>query len=55
VRQGMAWAFVQYLHDKRLVQLEAQARAGRVGLWADPEPVAPWVWRKTHGDGLTKR
>jgi hypothetical protein len=27
--------------------LETEARAGRKGLWAGPQPVPPWEWRKT--------
>ena len=26
--------------------LEKDARAGWKGLWADPQPVPPWVYRK---------
>jgi hypothetical protein len=26
--------------------LEKEARAGKKGLWADPQPVPPWEWRK---------
>ena len=25
---------------------EDQARAERVGLWRDPDPVPPWEWRR---------
>ena len=25
---------------------EQEAKALKVGLWRDPEPVAPWDWRK---------
>ena len=25
---------------------ENEAREGRKGLWADPQPVPPWEWRK---------
>lgn len=25
---------------------EESARAGRVGLWTEHEPVPPWEWRK---------
>lgn len=46
VEQGMAWAYRQYVTDKSLFQLETQARAARRGLWADPAPVEPWLFRR---------
>lgn len=46
VRAGMAWVYVKYAQkDSPLFNLEAAARAGRAGLWAQ-EAVPPWVWRK---------
>jgi micrococcal nuclease len=44
---GLAWHYVQYSSDARLATLEKQARARRVGLWADASPVAPWVARRS--------
>jgi endonuclease YncB( thermonuclease family) len=32
--------------DTVLEGLENEARAGRKGLWADPQPAPPWEWRK---------
>jgi endonuclease YncB( thermonuclease family) len=32
--------------DTVLEGLEHEARAGRKGLWADPQPVPPWEWRR---------
>lgn len=46
VRAGMAWAYRQYLKDKRLLDHEATARRGRVGLWSDECPIAPWEFRR---------
>lgn len=46
VRAGMAWVFDRYARDLTLYDLQATARRSRVGLWADPHPVAPWEWRR---------
>lgn len=46
VDQGMAWAYRQYVFDHSLFQREANAQAARLGLWADPTPVAPWLFRR---------
>jgi micrococcal nuclease len=37
------WRYRKYAPgDKVLEGLEKAARAGRKGLWADPQPVPPW-------------
>jgi endonuclease YncB( thermonuclease family) len=47
VRAGLAWWYRQYApKDRRLEALEEEARDAGRGLWADAEPVAPWLWRK---------
>jgi endonuclease YncB( thermonuclease family) len=46
VRAGYAWWFRRYSSDPRLAAAEAEARAARTGLWADPLPVPPWEWRR---------
>ncbi|MES2714647.1 MAG: thermonuclease family protein [Pseudomonadota bacterium] len=45
VQAGLAWAFTRYLKGPEMPRLEEAARAARVGLWAEPEPMAPWLWR----------
>jgi endonuclease YncB( thermonuclease family) len=50
LRQGMAWWYCAYSTHPALGQLEEQARAAHVGLWADPHPVAPWEWRSDRRD-----
>ena len=45
VRDGMAWVYRQYAKDSVLFELERQAQADKRGLWADPDPVAPWEYR----------
>lgn len=50
VRSGMAWVYTRYAQTRPdLPALQEQARSARRGLWADPEPVAPWVWRRQQG------
>lgn len=47
VKSGFAWVYRKY--DKgheHLYGLEEEARNARRGLWADPNPTAPWDWRK---------
>jgi endonuclease YncB( thermonuclease family) len=46
VRAGYAWWYRRYSKDPRLAELEAQARAGRRGLWAGPDPMPPWEYRR---------
>lgn len=46
VRAGMAWAYTRYLTDPAIANEQDAARAARVGLWAEREPVAPWEWRR---------
>jgi len=47
LKAGLAWWYEKYAPEASLYRLlEKQARRERVGLWADPEPVAPWEWRK---------
>src|SRR2546428_6090906 len=46
VAADLAWWYRRYApHDRILERLEAEARAAKLGLWADPAPVAPWCWR----------
>ncbi|HEY9278379.1 MAG TPA: thermonuclease family protein [Methylotenera sp.] len=53
IKRGMAWFYSKYQNelvmDDRLNYLHAHefAQAGRVGLWLDKEPMAPWDFRKT--------
>jgi endonuclease YncB( thermonuclease family) len=45
VKHGFAWHFVRYSKDATLQQLEDTAKKDKVGLWQDPNPIAPWDWR----------
>ncbi|MBW7889937.1 MAG: thermonuclease family protein [Chitinophagaceae bacterium] len=46
MRHGLAWHFKKYSTDEEYARLETQARNRRIGLWSEPNPVAPWLWRK---------
>lgn len=51
VRTGMAWHYKKYQSEQSeadqiaYAQAEEQARAGKLGLWRDAEPMPPWDWR----------
>lgn len=52
VRAGMGWWYRKYQKEQTAQQradyeaAEATAKASRVGLWWDSDPIAPWDWRK---------
>lgn len=47
VRAGYAWWYQKYAPGDTVLQgLEAEARVAKVGLWADPNAVAPWEFRR---------
>ncbi len=45
IEDGWAWHFKKYNDEQRLASLEEEARAEKRGLWADPNPLAPWEFR----------
>jgi endonuclease YncB( thermonuclease family) len=51
VAGGMTWWYREYASEQSPVDrvlyeaAERRARAERRGLWADPSPMPPWVWR----------
>lgn len=54
IEAGMAWHYKQYAAEQlpkdraRYAAEEENARAKRLGLWADPHPTPPWEWRREH-------
>lgn len=56
VTTGMAWWYRKYQKEQTPQQraeyeaAEAAAKASRVGLWRDTDPIAPWDWRKAKSE-----
>lgn len=52
VKTGMAWWYRQYAGEQSPMDredyevAEFNAKARRLGLWADTNPIPPWDWRK---------
>jgi micrococcal nuclease len=46
VGAGLAWHYKKYSKDQSLADLEIRARKGRLGLWSDPNAIAPWEYRR---------
>lgn len=54
VRQGLAWANrsnPSFLRDRVVAAVERDAKDARLGLWSDPQSVAPWQWRREMWSG----
>jgi len=43
---GHAWHFKKYSKNQQYAAEETKARKARKGLWALPNPIPPWAWRK---------
>ena len=49
IKNGYAWVYRKYCRHSMCSDwylLEEEAREGKVGLWRDGNPVAPWDWRR---------
>lgn len=46
--QGLAWFDTKYSSDIAILHAQKIAQQNRVGLWQEPNPMPPWVWRKLH-------
>jgi len=57
VKLGMAWHAFQFAHEQTEAErvaykaAEEQARLAKVGIWAEPDPMAPWECRKLRKAG----
>ena len=46
VQDGLAWHFKRFDNTPTYAQAEEEARAKKIGLWKDPNPIPPWEFRK---------
>ena len=49
VRAGYAWVYRKYCDQAFCdfwLALEGEAKAGKLGLWQEPNAVPPWEWRR---------
>ncbi|XP_042513674.1 uncharacterized 38.1 kDa protein-like [Macadamia integrifolia] len=51
LKKGFAWHYAAYDRRPELASWEKQARAAKVGLWAQSNPEKPWDWRKDKREG----
>ncbi len=47
VSAGLAWHYTEYSKDRTLDAAEMAARAVHRGLWSQPNPTPPWVFRRS--------
>ncbi|HRZ42714.1 MAG TPA: thermonuclease family protein [Bacteroidales bacterium] len=55
LKAGMAWHFKKYNNDSALAGLETEARAQRIGLWNEKDPMPPWTNRELHRKGISTK
>jgi endonuclease YncB( thermonuclease family) len=41
----MAWVYDKYVTDLNLYALQENAKIKKLGLWSDPDPIQPWIFR----------
>ncbi len=46
VERGLAWVDPKYNRDIALAGILRQAQVAQRGLWADKNPIAPWIFRR---------
>lgn len=55
LKAGLAWHYKKYNSEKKLAELEIEARRKKIGIWSEPNPIAPWEIRKLHRKGISTK
>jgi micrococcal nuclease len=53
LRAGYGWHSTEFSRDPLLADAERTARQSKRGLWADQDPVPPWVFRRSGRKAVT--
>lgn len=48
IKAGYAWWYRQYSNSKELTQAELKAKISKKGLWSNPNPIPPWIYRRNY-------
>ena len=46
IKNGYGWWFFKYSKNIKHRELQNYAMSNKIGLWSDPNAIAPWEWRK---------
>lgn len=46
VERGAAWHYKEFSTDDTIAEAEAYAKTNKYGLWANPNAISPWNYRK---------
>lgn len=47
LKEGLAWVYPEFCYGcTQWTELQNRAKAGKKGLWSEPDPVSPWDFRK---------
>lgn len=55
VRAGLAWAFVRYVRNPKILALQQEARDLKRGLWRDAGAIPPWEFRGSAASGWQRQ
>lgn len=45
IKNGLGWWYFRYSKNKSLGVMQDKASKEKIGLWSDPNALAPWDWR----------
>jgi len=51
IKSGFAWVHIYYCKEpicEKWRKFQTTASEKKLGLWREPNPVAPWIWKKKH-------